>query len=107
MLIAQTSDARTVQLTSPELQLASRALMPDTAVVTHPSTSSHRMRTRTNLRHQMVSQIDWRRMGEVCVRHNKAAGVTQGGRSTGYGAYDVTDSKFSTSMGPPSSSPPV
>ena len=107
MLIDQISDTRTVQLTLPELQLSLRALMPETAVVTHHSTSSQRMRTRAHLRHRTINRTDWREMGEVCVQSIEAAAVAQGGRNAGPGAYDVTDSKFSTSMGPPSCSPPV
>ena len=107
MLIDQISDTRTVQLTLPELQLSLRALMPDTAVVTHLSTSSQCMRTRAHLRHRTINRTDWRGMGEVCVQSIEAAAVAQGGRNAGPGAYDVADSKFSTSMGPPSCSPPV
>jgi hypothetical protein len=107
VLIDQISDTRTVQLTLPELQRSLRALMPDTAVVTHLSTSSLRMRTRAHLRHRTINRTDWRGMGEVCVQSIKAAAVAQGGRNAGPGAYDVADSKFSTSMGPPSCSPPV
>jgi len=106
VLIDQISDTRTVQLTLPELQLSLRALMPETAVVTHHSTSSQRMRTRAHLRHRTINGTDWRGMGEVC-ECIEAAAVAQGGRNAGPGAYDVTDSKFSTSMGPPSCSPPV
>ena len=107
MLIDQISDTRTVQLTLPELQLPLRALMPDTAVVTHLSTSSQRMRMRAHLRHWMINRTNWRGMGEVCVQSIEVAAAAQGGRNAGPGAYDVTDSKFSTSMGPPSCSPPV
>jgi hypothetical protein len=106
VLIDQISDTRTVQLTLPELQLPLRVLMADTAVVTLLSTSSQRMRMPAHLSHPRTNWINWRRMGEGCVQGTKA-GVTQGGRNAGYGAYDVTDSKFSTSMGPPSCSPPV
>ena len=35
------------------------------------------------------------------------AADVQGGRIAGFGAYDVTDTKFSTRLGPPSCSPPV
>jgi hypothetical protein len=107
VLIDQISDTRTVQLTLPELQLSLRALMPEMAVVTVLSTSSQRMGTRALRRHPMINRVNWRLMGEGCVQGTKAAGVTQGGRNAGSGAYDVTDSKFSTSMGPPSCSPPV
>jgi hypothetical protein len=101
--IEQTSSARAVQLTLPELQLASRALMPDTAVVTDIVHG----RPRPQLGRLMPNRTNWRGVGAVCVTANKAAALTQGGRIAGYGAYDVTDSKFSTNMGPPSCSPPV
>ena len=105
MLIDQTSE--TVQLTLPELQLSVHALMPDTAAVTHPSASSQRLATPAHLRHRMINRTNWRGVGEVCVQSIEAAAAAQGGRNAGPGAYDVTDSKFSTSMGPPSCSPPV
>ena len=103
MNIEQTSSACTVQLPLPELQLSSRALMPDAAVVTDFVNG----RPRAHLRRPMLNRTNWRGLGEVCVTGSKAAGLTQGGRIAGYGAYDVTDSKFSTNMGPPSCSPPV
>ena len=103
MNIEQTSSACTVQLPLPELQLSSRALMPDAAVVTDFVNG----RPRAHLRRPMLNRTNWRGVGEVCVTGSKAAGLTQGGRIAGYGAYDVTDSKFSTNMGPPSCSPPV
>ena len=108
VLIDQISDTRTVQLTLPELQLSLRALMPDTAVVTH-----HLDKLTAHAGRGPISAIgrsnrtDWRGMGEVCVQSIEAAAAAQGGRNAGHGAYDVTDSKFSTSMGPPSCSPPV
>jgi hypothetical protein len=101
--IEQTSSACTVQLPLPELQLSSRAFMPGAAVVTDLVNG----RPRAHLRRPMLNRTNWRGVGEVCVTGSKAAGPTQGGRIAGYGAYDVTDSKFSTNMGPPSCSPPV
>lgn len=103
MNIEQTSSACTVQLPLPELQLSSRALMPDAAV----GMDLVNGRPRAHLRRPMLNRTNWRGVGEVCVTGSKAAGLTQGGRIAGYGAYDVTDSKFSTNMGPPSCSPPV
>jgi hypothetical protein len=47
-----------------------------------------------------------RRMGEVCPQLSAAANA-QGGRIAGFGAYDVTNTKFSIRLGPPSCSPPV
>ena len=103
MNIEQTSSACTVQLPLPELQLSSRALMPDAAV----GMDLVNGRPRAHLRRPMLNRTNWRGMGEVCVQSIKAAAVAQGGRNAGPGAYDVTDSKFSTSMEPPSCSPPV
>ena len=50
--------------------------------------------------------VRWRGKGELCPQ-SAAMAAAQGGRIAGYGAYDVTDTKFSTQMGPPSCSPPV
>ncbi len=94
--------ARTVVLTMPELQ-SSRVLMPAVpavAVLVHGGLHAH-------LRHPMTNGSRWRGMGEVCPQSTVTAAVAQGGRIAGQGAYDVTDTKFSTSMGPPSCSPPV
>jgi len=109
----QTSGARTVQLStvqlstvqlsSPELQPSLRTFMPDTAAVA----GLFHGRSRARLRNPMINRTDWRRMGELCVQSAKAAGAAQGGRNAGHGAYDVTDSTFSTNVGPPSCSPPV
>jgi hypothetical protein len=98
----QTIDAPTVVLTMPELQ-SSRVLMPAVpavAVLVHGGPHVH-------LRHPMTNGSRWRGMGEVCPQSTVTAAAAQGGRIAGQGAYDVTDTKFSTSMGPPSCSPPV
>ena len=58
-----------------------------------------------HLRQQNTKLIGWRGKGEVCPQPTATA--VQGGRIAGHGAYDVTDSKFSTKWGPPSCSPPV
>jgi hypothetical protein len=50
---------------------------------------------------------DWRSRGEVCLQSAAQATDVQGGRIAGFGAYDVTDTKFSIRLGPPSCSPPV
>ena len=100
MLIDQTSSVRTVQLTLPELRLSWRTPMPGTAAKPRHGMSQAHLCLQT-------AQADWRGMGEVCVQSEQAASLTQGGRIAGYGAYDVTDTKFSTSMGPPTCSPPV
>jgi hypothetical protein len=95
MVIGRTSGVPTAALTMPELQF-SRALMramPAVAVLSHG-------------RSYTSTVSSWRRRGEVCPQSAVTA-ATQGGRIAGSGAYDVTDTKFSTQMGPPSCSPPV
>jgi hypothetical protein len=86
---------RTAQLSTSELRLSLRALMP-VAPVTELADS----RPRAHLRNQ-------RRMGEVCLQSAAQAADVQGGRIAGFGAYDVTGTKFSFRLGPPSCSPPV
>ena len=85
---------RTAQLSMSELRLSLRALMPVTPVM-----ELAYGRPRAHLRNP-------RRMGEVCLQSTAAADA-QGGRIAGFGAYDVTDTKFSIRLGPPSCSPPV
>ena len=89
MVIGPSSGACTAVLTVPTLQDSGALTMAAVEVLSHG-----RPRTQT--------ASNWRIKGEVC--HQPSA---QGGRMAGYGAYDVTDTKFSTSMGPPSCSPPV
>ena len=84
---------RTAQLSMSEL-LSLRALMTATPVMELADS-----RPRAHLR-------NLRRMGELCPQLTAAADV-QGGRIAGFGAYDVTDTKFSFRLGPPSCSPPV
>jgi hypothetical protein len=98
--IAWTSGVRTVRLTDPELP-HSRALVLATPAVADLSYG----RPHIQLPHPMTNGSSWRGMGEVCPQGSAAA--AQGGRIAGHRAYDVTDSKFSTSSGPPSCSPPV
>jgi len=98
----RSSGVSTVVLTMPELQ-PSRVFMPAMPAVTDLLSG----RPHADLRHPMTNGSRWRGKGEVCPQSSVVAAATQGGRIAGYGAYDVTDSKFSTSMGPPSCSPPV
>jgi hypothetical protein len=91
--------SRTVQVTMPELQLPQRALMPAVPVVAELSDG----RLHSHVGHPMTNETSWRGKGEMCPQGIAA----QGGRIAGFGAYDVTDRKFSTSLGPPSCSPPV
>jgi hypothetical protein len=86
---------RTAQLSMSDLLLSLRAPMPVAPVATELAYG----RPRAHLR-------NLRRMGEVCPQLTAAADV-QGGRIAGFGAYDVTDTKFSIRLGPPSCSPPV
>jgi hypothetical protein len=86
---------RMAQLSMSDLPLAMRASMPVAPVAMELAFG----RPRAHLRNP-------RRMGEVCPQLSAAADV-QGGRIAGFGAYDVTNTKFSIRLGPPSCSPPV
>jgi hypothetical protein len=86
---------RTAQLSMSDLPRSLRAPMPVAPVATELALG----RPGAHLRNP-------RRMGEVCPQLTAAADV-QGGRIAGFGAYDVTDTKFSIRLGPPSCSPPV
>ena len=98
----RSSGVPTVVLTMPELH-SSRVLMPATPVVGNLALG----RPHVHPRQPMTSAGMWRGTGQVCPQSTAMAAAVQGGRIAGFGAYDVTDSKFSTSMGPPSCSPPV
>jgi hypothetical protein len=50
--------------------------------------------------------ISWPDAGDMSAQR-PAAQQHQGGANAGFGAWDVTDTKFSTRMGPHSCSPPV
>ena len=82
--------------TMPEF-LPAHAAMPVATMLVRPSDPQS---------HQLISnQLRWRELGQICVdgRTSRA----QDGRIAGFGGYDVTDTKFSTRVGPPSCSPPV
>jgi hypothetical protein len=55
---------------------------------------------------QMIGQISWPITGLVPVS-TQAAPQHQDGHVAGFGGCDVTDTKFSTEVGPPSCRPPV
>ncbi len=55
---------------------------------------------------QMIGQISWPDAGLMPVA-TQAAPQHQDGRFADFGGCDVTDTKFSTRLGPPSCSPPV
>jgi hypothetical protein len=86
---------RTAQLSMSELRLSLRALTP-----VAPVTELAYGRPRAHLSNP-------RHMGQVCLQSAVKAADGQGGRIAGSGAYDVTDTKFSFRLGPPSCSPPV
>ena len=99
-----TSVVRTAQLTMPELNLSTLALMPPVTAVAQTSVNSsgqahHLQPVRT--------WVSWGRRGEICLQSSAAAAKMQGARVAGFGGYDVTDSKFWIRLGPPSCSPPV
>jgi hypothetical protein len=91
----------TVQPTAPEL-LSSRVLMWAVPAAAGLAQGRHR----AHPRHPMASG-SWRGKGELCPQSSVMAAVAQGGRMAGDGVYDVTDTKFSIRLGPPSCSPPV
>ena len=104
----RTSAVRTAQLIMRELQLTSRALMPASPAVVQISLNGTR---HSHLIQPVRNRMDWRRMGrrmgELCLQGSAAAADAQGARAAGFGGYDVTDTKFSIRLGPPSCSPPV
>ena len=104
MHILRTSGPVIAWLSMPELLLFSRAFMPATPAVAQISLygtrPAHRIQPTTD-------RISWRRRGELCLQASAATADVQGARVAGSGDYDVTDTKFSTRLGPPSCSPPV
>ena len=90
------------EVTLPELRLSSRALMPVT-----PGVAELAYRRPNALLRHPNTMADWRRRGEVCLQSAAQAANVQGARIAGFGGYDVTDTKFSIRLGPPSCSPPV
>jgi hypothetical protein len=101
MATGRTSGVHTAVLTVPELQ-SPRALMPAMA-----ATLPGRTAVLSHGRPHTQTGFSWRLKGEICPQNAVMAAATQVGRIAGYGSPVVTDSKFSTSMGPPSCSPPV
>ena len=84
-------------LTMPEF-LPAHAAMPVAAPLANriPEPRGH---------HLISDQLGWRELGQICVQGSTSK--TQDGRIAGFGGYDVTDTKFSTRVGPPPCSPPV
>jgi hypothetical protein len=100
-----TSVVRTAQLTMPELNLSALALMPPVTAVAQTSVNSSGHAH--HLLQPVRTWISWGRRGEVCLQSSAAAADVQGARVAEFGGYDVTDTKFSIRLGPPSCSPPV
>ena len=100
-----TSVVRTAQLTMPELNLSTLALMPPVTAVAQASVNCSGQAH--HLLQPVRTWINWGRRGEVCLQSSAAAADVQGARVAGFGGYDVTDTKFSIRLGPPSCSPPV
>jgi hypothetical protein len=98
-----TSGAHAARLSMPDLHLSVRMLTPATPAAVQISING----TRLAHLHQPIIDRSWRRMGQVCPQRSAATAEVQGARVAGFGDYDVTDTKFSTRLGPPSCSPPV
>lgn len=101
MHILRISGPVTARRSMPELHLSSRAFMPAMPAVTRISLNG------TRHDHRIQPIASWRRRGELCLQSSVATADVQGARVAGFGGYDVTDTKFSTCLGPPSCSPPV
>ena len=101
MHILRISGPVTARRSMPELHLSSRAFMPAMPAVARISLSG------TRHDHRIQPIASWRRRGELCLQSSVATADVQGARVAGFGDYDVTDTKFSTCLGPPSCSPPV
>ena len=99
-----TGAVRNAQMIMHELQLSLRALMPAAPAVVPISLNGTR---HSQLIQPVRNRMNWRRMGEVRLQGSAAAADVQGARAAGFGGYDVTDTKFSIRLGPPSCSPPV
>ena len=104
MHISWTGAVRTARMIMHELQLSLRALMPAAPAVLLISPSGKR---HSHLVQPVRNRVNRRRMGELCLQASAAAADGQGARAAGFGGYDVTDTKFSIRLGPPSCSPPV
>jgi hypothetical protein len=80
-----------------EFRLPSLASRPARARIVEPT------HARTG---QIGNSISWPSAGVVAAQ-GPAAQQHQGGALAGFGGCNVTDTKFSTRVGPPSCSPPV
>jgi hypothetical protein len=102
--ILRTSGPVIARLTMPELLLSSRAFIPATPAVARITLDGTRHAHRIQ---PITGPISWRRRGEFCPQSSAATADVQGARVAGFGDDDVTYTKFSTRLGPPSCSPPV
>jgi hypothetical protein len=95
-----TSGAHMARMSMPELHPSSSMLAPVAAQISLGDMP------RAHL-HQPTKGWSWRPMGEVCPQRIAVTAEVQGARVAGFGDYDVTFTKFSNRLGPPSCSPPV
>ena len=90
-------------LTISDPNLAVKFRLPSTVSLAGPARIAEPTAARTA---QMIGQISWPSAGLMPVT-NQAAPQHQDGRFADFGGCYVTDTKFSTRLGPPSCSPPV
>ena len=81
-----------------EFRMPSLASRPGRARIVEP--------THARLAQMIVNPTSWPSAG-IMPAQQRAAQLYQGGALAGFGKCDVTDTKFSTRVGPPSCSPPV
>jgi hypothetical protein len=94
------SSAHAARTSMPELHLSSCMLVPAAAQISIGGLRLAHL-------HQPIKGRNWRPVGEVCSQRIAMTAEIQGARVAGFGDYDVTDTKFSNRLGPPSCSPPV
>ena len=89
--------------TTDQASFAAKFRLPSLVSLAGPARIAEPTAARTA---QMIGQISWPSAGLMPVT-NQAAPQHQDGRFADFGGCDVTDTKFSTRLGPPSCSPPV
>jgi hypothetical protein len=89
--------------TTDQASAAAKFRLPSPASLAGPARIAEPTAARTA---QMIGQVSWPSAGLMPVP-TQAAPQHQDGRFADFGGCDVTDSKFSTRLGPPSCSPPV
>ena len=89
--------------TTDQASAAAKFRLPSPVSLAGPARIAGPATTRTA---QMTGQVSWPIAGLMPVT-TQAAPQHQDGRLADFGGCDVTDTKFSTRLGPPSCSPPV